>query len=63
MKKYRQAVNKLYDIIYDCQTFEDENGVKVPEEYLAQYLVQVSGRCAKEAVARAAQDAKEANLL
>ena len=29
-QRFREAVNKLYDIVYDCQTFEDENGVQVP---------------------------------
>jgi hypothetical protein len=61
--KFREVVEKLYDIVYECQTFEDENDVKVPEEYLAQHLIQVSEQCAVEAQVRAMQDAKEANAL
>jgi hypothetical protein len=60
-QRFREAVNKLYDIVYDCQTFEDENGVQVPEEFLAQYLIEVSKVCVEEAMERAAQDAQEAN--
>ena len=59
-QRFREAVNKLYDIVYDCQTFEDENGVQVPEEYLAQYMIQVSESSQEEAYERAASDAFEA---
>lgn len=59
-QRFREAVNQLYDIVYDCQTFEDENGVQVPEEYLAQHMIQVSKVCQEEAYERAASDAFDA---
>jgi hypothetical protein len=59
-QRFRETVNKLYDIVYDCQTFEDENGVQVPAEYLAQYMVEVSSYCAEEARERALRDEQEA---
>ncbi|KAG7351614.1 hypothetical protein IV203_010974 [Nitzschia inconspicua] len=62
-QRFRATVNKLYDIVYDCQTFEDENGVEVPPEYLAQHLIQVSSYCADEARERALLDEEEAVLI
>ncbi|KAG7351559.1 hypothetical protein IV203_010919 [Nitzschia inconspicua] len=61
-ERFRATVNKLYDIVYDCQTFEDENGVQVPPEYLAQYLIQVSSYCADEARERALHDEEAAAM-
>jgi hypothetical protein len=63
MQKFREVVEKLYDVVYECQTFEDENGVKVPDEYLAQYLIQISEQCSIQAQLRGMQDAKEASIL
>ncbi|KAG7351617.1 hypothetical protein IV203_010977 [Nitzschia inconspicua] len=62
-QRFRATVNKLYDIVYDCQMFEDENGVEVPPEYLAQHLIQVSSYCADEARERALLDEEEAVSL
>ncbi|KAG7351611.1 hypothetical protein IV203_010971 [Nitzschia inconspicua] len=62
-QRFRATVNKLYDIVYDCQTFEDENGVQVPPEYLAQHLIQVSSYCADEARERALLDEEETVLI
>ncbi|KAG7351554.1 hypothetical protein IV203_010914 [Nitzschia inconspicua] len=59
-QRFRATVNKLYDIVYDCQTFEEENGVQVPPEYLAQYLIQISSYCADDARERALHDEEEA---
>jgi hypothetical protein len=56
---FRETVNRLYDIVHDCQTFEDENGVILPDDYLAQHLMQVSDRCSVEALQRAILDEQE----
>jgi hypothetical protein len=61
--RFRERVNKLYDIVYDCQTFEEENDILVSEEFLAQQLMQVSERCAVEALKRAAWDEEEAKKI
>jgi hypothetical protein len=58
---FRETVNRLYDIVHDCQTFEDENGVLFPDDYLAQHLMQVSDRCSVEALHRAILDEQEVN--
>lgn len=59
-QRFRETVHKLYDVVYDCQTFEDENGVAVPPEYLREYMVHISSYCADEARERAMRDAQEA---
>jgi hypothetical protein len=56
---FRETVNRLYDIVHDCQTFEDENDVLLPDDYLAQHLMQVSDRCSVEALQRAILDEQE----
>jgi hypothetical protein len=56
---FRVTVNRLYDIVHDCQTFEDENDVLLPDDYLAQHLKQVSDRCSVEALQRAFLDEQE----
>jgi hypothetical protein len=59
-QRFQEAVNMLYDIVYDCQTYEDTHGVKVSDEYLAHHLLQVSDQFSEEARQRAARDAEEA---
>jgi hypothetical protein len=56
---FRETVNRLYDIVHDCQTFEDDNGVLLPDDYLAQHLMQVSAQCSVEALQRAILDEQE----
>lgn len=55
-EKSRANVDRLYDIVYEVQSFEDTEGVLVPEQVLAGYMNQVSHQTALEARARAVQD-------
>ena len=61
-KQSKETVNRLYDIVYECQTFEDMHGVQVPDDILAKYLNAVSSRCETEAHARGIRDMNDALL-
>jgi hypothetical protein len=55
-KKSKEALNQLYDIVSECQAFEDLHGVRVPEDLLAKYMNAVSSRSEVEARSRGMND-------
>jgi hypothetical protein len=52
----RSNVDRIYDIVYECQSFEDAQGVPVPPQVLADYLFEVSQHTVLAAQVRAIQD-------
>ena len=54
--KCRKYVDQIYDIVYECQTFEDTEGVRVPDQVLADYLWEVSQHTTRAARVRAIAD-------
>jgi hypothetical protein len=59
-ERSKETVNRLYNLIYECQTFEDRHGVQVPDDILAKYLHFLSSRCGVEAQARGIRDMNDA---
>jgi hypothetical protein len=62
IRKSKEMLYRLYDIVCECQTFEDTYGVPVPDELCAQHLSAVSRVSEKEARQRALLDQKDAIL-
>mmetsp|Transcript_5211 Transcript_5211/g.8229 ORF Transcript_5211/g.8229 Transcript_5211/m.8229 type:complete len:171 (+) Transcript_5211:56-568(+) len=58
----KAAIHQMYDIVDECQTFEDTHGVRVPEELLAKYLMAVSVESRAQAIARALKDMADARI-
>eukprot|EP00529_Nitzschia_sp_RCC80_P032200 CAMPEP_0113460886 /NCGR_PEP_ID=MMETSP0014_2-20120614/11237_1 /TAXON_ID=2857 /ORGANISM="Nitzschia sp." /LENGTH=216 /DNA_ID=CAMNT_0000352591 /DNA_START=90 /DNA_END=740 /DNA_ORIENTATION=+ /assembly_acc=CAM_ASM_000159 len=54
--KCRRNVDELYDIVYECQTFEDTEGARVPDQVLADLLWEVSQHTTRAARVRAIAD-------
>jgi hypothetical protein len=59
-ERSKETVNRLYDLVYECQTFEDRHGVQVPDDILAKYLQALSFHCGEEAQARGIRDMNDA---